>query len=318
MTPRDGFPFPPTSLPMPRHSLHVGLRLSSGRQVDGLEVRAPAKVNLFLEILGNRPDGYHDIATLMLAVSLFDTLKFKEESRGEIRLTSNCPELSTDLENLVYRAAVLLKRRTGCDKGARIHLTKRIPLAAGLAGGSSDAAATLVGLNRLWKLGLRKNRLVSLAKELGSDVAFFFSTPLAWCTGRGERVRPLKIGRPLWLVLVALPEGLSTAQVYRGVKVPEKPQGGVGIRRAVQAGDVEEIGRRLHNRLEPVAERLCPAIRRIRQRMEKLNPAGVRMSGSGTSVYALYRSHREALRVARQLRHGLKGEASVFLVRSCT
>jgi 4-diphosphocytidyl-2-C-methyl-D-erythritol kinase len=289
----------------------------SGRQIEVVEVRAPAKVNLFLEIKSKRLDGYHEIATLMLAVSLFDTLRFKEESGGDIQLTCNWPKLSTQSDNLVHRAAVLLKGRTRCDKGARIHLTKRIPVAAGLAGGSSDAAATLVGLNRLWKLGLKKSRLVSLAKELGSDVAFFFSTPLAWCTGRGEQVKPLELDTPLWLVLVTLPNGLSTAQVYRGVTVPEEALRGVEIRRVVRVGDAEEIGRYLHNRLEPVAEKLCPAVRTIRRRMEKLNPAGVRMSGSGTSVYALCRSHNEARRVARQLRHGLKGEASVFLVRSC-
>jgi 4-diphosphocytidyl-2-C-methyl-D-erythritol kinase len=282
-----------------------------------LKVWAPAKVNLFLEILCKRTDGYHDITTLMLAVSLFDSLKFKEEFSRDIRLTCNCSELSTGPDNLVHRAAILLKQRTGCNKGAHIHLTKRIPMAAGLAGGSSDAAATLAGLNQLWKLGLTKNRLVSLARQLGSDVAFFFSTPLAWCTGRGERVRPLELGRPLWFVLMTLQKGLSTAKVYGGVRVPKEPQRGWEIRRAVQAGEVEEVGRRLHNRLELVAESMCPVIRTIRRRMEKLNPAGVRMSGSGTSVYALCRNHSEALRVARQLRHGLKGEASVFLVRSC-
>lgn len=280
-------------------------------------VRAPAKVNLFLEVLAKRPDGYHDIATLMVAVSLFDTLKFKEESSGDIGLTCDNRQLSTGSDNLVVRAATLLKQRTGCVKGASIRLTKRIPLAAGLAGGSSDAAATLSGLNQLWKLKLTPKRLKSLGSELGSDVSFFFSTPAAWCTGRGERVRPLRLGKPLWFVLVALPVGLSTAQVYRAAQVPEDPQGGEEIRRAVRAGDIEEIGRRLHNRLEPVAEKLCPAVKEIRRRLEKLDPAGIRMSGSGPSVYALGRNRNEALRIARQLRHGLKAEANVFLVRSC-
>jgi 4-diphosphocytidyl-2-C-methyl-D-erythritol kinase len=280
-------------------------------------MRAPAKVNLFLEVLGKRPDGYHEIATLMVAVDLFDTLKFKEEFSGDIRLTCSSPFLSTGPDNLVLRAAELLKKRTGCKKGAKVRLTKRIPLEAGLGGGSSDAAGTLVGLNRLWKLGLARKRLASLGAELGSDVAVFFSTPAAWCTGRGERVKGLRLGKPIWFVLVAMPMGLSTAQVYQSVRVPPKPQGGEEIKRAVQMGNVKEIGRRLHNRLQLAAEKLCPAVQRVHESMKKLEPAGVLMSGSGTSVFALCRNRNEAMRVARQLRHGLKGEASVFLVRSC-
>src|SRR6266568_3835096 len=253
---------------------------------DTLVVQAPAKVNLFLEVLNKRPDGYHDIATLMVAVTLFDVLRFKEEKSGDIRLTCSNPELSTGPDNLVFRAADLLKRHTGCKKGVNIRLTKRIRLAAGLAGGSSDAAATLMALNHLWKLRLSRKKLMSLGAELGSDVAFFFSTPAAWCTGRGERVRPLRWREPLWFMLVALPMGLSTARVYRKVEAPEQPQSGVAILQAVQSGNVEEIGRRLHNRLQPVAERLCPDIRKLGRRLDRFSPAGVLMSGSGPSVFA--------------------------------
>jgi 4-diphosphocytidyl-2-C-methyl-D-erythritol kinase len=288
------------------------------RQAGALVMQAPAKVNLFLEVLAKRPDGYHDIETLMVAVNLFDTLKLREEPGGDIKLTCKHPDLSTGSDNLVIRAAALLKQQTGCEKGARIRLTKRIPLAAGLAGGSSDAAATLFGLNQLWKLGLTRARLTDLAKDLGSDVAFFFSAPAAWCTGRGERVIPLKLGRPLWFVLAVLPKGLSTARVYGGLQVPEDPLGGTEIRRAVEAGKVTEIGHRLHNRLQTVAQRLCPAIGTVSQRLAQLEPVGVLMSGSGPSVYALCRNHGEAVRIARQSRHGLKGEASVLLVRSCS
>jgi 4-diphosphocytidyl-2-C-methyl-D-erythritol kinase len=286
-------------------------------QDGALVIRAPAKVNLFLEVLAKRPDGYHDIETLMVAVNLFDTLKFREDSSGDIRLTCNRSELSTGADNLVVRAAALLKQQTNCEKGARIHLIKRIPLAAGLAGGSSDAAAALAGLNQLWKLHLTRKRLMSLATELGSDVAFFFSTSAAWCTGRGERVRPLRLRKPLWFALAVLPTGLATARVYGEVRVPEDPQGGEGIRRAFRAGDVIEIGRLLHNRLQTVAQRLCPVIGVAMERLIRLRPAGVLMSGSGPSVFALCRNYGEAGRIARQLRHGLKGEAIVLLVRSC-
>jgi len=296
----------------------------SERSADAVTVWAPAKVNLFLEVLAKRPDGYHDIATLMVAVSLFDTLEFKEDPSGEIRLESDHPDLPSGPENLVCRAADLLRRRRGVDRGVRIRLRKRIPLAAGLAGGSSDAAATLAGLNRLWRLGLSNTELAARGAELGSDVAFFFSPLVAWCTGRGEKVEPLRLGRALFLVLACPPVGVSTAQAYRGVTVPGQPRDGADMRAAVTAGNPEAIGRCLHNRLQPVAEGICPEVLALRRRLEALAPAGVLMSGSGSTVFALCRDHGEGLRVVRALasetqatrppeaRAGLK----VFLVRS--
>src|SRR5947207_4295880 len=124
------------------------------RRNGAVVVRAPAKVNLFLEVLAKRPDGYHEIATLMVAVSLYDTLEFKEDPTGHVRLQCDLPNLSTGPDNLVCRAAEALRRHAGITRGAAIRLTKRIPLAAGLAGGSTDAAATLAGLNQLWMVGL--------------------------------------------------------------------------------------------------------------------------------------------------------------------
>jgi 4-diphosphocytidyl-2-C-methyl-D-erythritol kinase len=276
----------------------------SERHADAVVVWAPAKVNLFLEVLAKRADGYHDIATLMVAVSCYDTLAFKEDPSGEIRLQCAQAELSTGPDNLVCRAAALLRQRTGCTKGAAIRLVKRIPLAAGLAGGSTDAAATLAGLNRLWRLGLRQEELAALGAELGSDVAFFFATPAAWCTGRGERVTPLRLGRPLWLVLVKPPFGLSTADVYRQVAVPAEPLAGTEVCAAAAVGDIAELGRQLHNRLQPAAERLCPEVAAWHAWLRQLGPAGQLMSGSGSSLFALCRDQREALRIARGLRDG--------------
>src|SRR5262249_40609185 len=155
----------------------------SERLADAVRVRAPAKVNLFLEVLAKRADGYHEIATLMAAVSLYDTLEFKEEPSGHIQLTCDNPDLTTGPENLVCRAAELLRRHTGCPRGALVRLWKRIPMAAGLAGGSTDAAAALDGLNRLWGLGLPRAGLMELGARLGSGVPFFFSAPAAAGTG---------------------------------------------------------------------------------------------------------------------------------------
>jgi len=282
-------------------------------------VWAPAKVNLFLEVLARRADGYHDIATLMVAVSLYDTLVCKADASGALRLRCNLPDLSTGPDNLVTRAAELLRRHTGCRHGADIRLLKRIPLAAGLAGGSTDAAAALAGLNLLWRLGLTTQELATMAADLGSDVPFFFATPAAWCEGRGEQVMPLVLGRPLLFVLACPPAGLSTAAVYRDVRVPDQPESGQEIRRALSAGDVDEIGLGLHNRLQPSAERLCPAVAAVHRRLAGLPGAGAMMSGSGTSLFALCHDRNEALRIAHELRHGPDEglRLRVYPVRSC-
>src|SRR5438105_5682461 len=220
----------------------------SERHADAVVVWAPAKVNLYLEVLAKRADGYHEIATLMVAVSLFDTLEFKEEASGDLALRCSDPNLSTGPDNLIRRAAEGLRRRTGCARGASIRLQKRIPKAAGLAGGSTDAAATLAGLNRLWRLGLKDAELAEVGAEIGSDVPFFFATPAAWCTGRGEKVQPVQLGQPLFLALACPAIGLAPADVYRGVAVPQTPVTGEAIRRAAAEGDIEELGRWLHNR----------------------------------------------------------------------
>jgi 4-diphosphocytidyl-2-C-methyl-D-erythritol kinase len=277
----------------------------------GLTVRAPAKVNLFLEVLGKRPDGYHDLATLMVAVGLFDTLEFKEDHAGPVSLElasladhapeEGRPSLGTGPENLVRRAAELLRLRTGHRGGVRIRLHKRIPLQAGLAGGSSDAAATLVGLNRLWRLGLGREELSALGAELGSDVAFFLGTPAAWCTGRGEIVKPLRPARPLWLVLACPPVGLSTADVFRALTLPETPADGSELCLALERGDLDAIAAGLFNRLQPAAEHLCPAVAEVNERLGRLGALGHLMSGSGTTLFALCRTHANAWRVADEL-----------------
>lgn len=287
---------------------------------DAVLVWAPAKVNLFLEVLARRADGYHEIATLMVAVSLYDTLEFKEEPSGRIHLECDRADLGTGPDNLVLRAADALRQETGCRRGAAVRLTKRIPMAAGLAGGSTDAAATLAGLDRLWDLGLPAERLAELGARVGSDVPFFFAPGAAWCTGRGEQVTPVALRQPLWFVLVCPPFGLSTAAVYRGVAVPPAPEDGRAMRQAVADGDPVAVGRRLHNRLQPVAEALRPELREELARLAALGPCGQAMSGSGSSLFALCRDEGEALRVAGGLRpRPEKGmDPRVFIVRSCS
>jgi 4-diphosphocytidyl-2-C-methyl-D-erythritol kinase len=289
------------------------------RQGAAVIVRAPAKVNLFLEVRGKRADGYHDLETLMVAVGLYDSLELWDDPAGPVTLTCDHPGLSTGADNLVCRAAELLRRRTGHTGGATLRLWKRVPMAAGLAGGSSDAAATLAGLNRLWRLGLTAAELGRLGAELGSDVAFFLAAPAAWCTGRGEIIAPLRLDRPLDLVLVCPPEGLATAEVFRNVTPPAEPLGGDSVRAAALGGDITALAAGLHNRLQSVAERLCPAVAQARAALAHWRPAGVLMSGSGTTVFALCRGPSEALSIARGLRSVRQDadETRVYVVRSC-
>jgi 4-diphosphocytidyl-2-C-methyl-D-erythritol kinase len=277
-------------------------------------------VNLFLEVLGRRTDGYHEISTLMVAITHYDTLEFKEESAGIIRIESDTPSFSTGPDNLICQAAETLAKHAGCRRGARIFVRKRIPLAAGLGGGSSDAAATLSGLNQLWRLGLTGPELHSMAADLGSDVPFFLSGSAAWCSGRGEQVRPIKLDFSFWLVLVCPGEKLATRDVYRALQVPNKVVPADGMEKAIRQGDVTMIGRSLYNRLQPVAEQLCPKVARVRQRLEAFQPLGCLMSGSGSAVFALCRDRPQAVSIANAMfsRTESGPESSVFMVRSCS
>ena len=268
--------------------------------LDDVVVWAPAKVNLFLEVLGKRPDGYHDIATLMVAIRLYDTLVF----RADPTLTLRCSDakLSAGPDNLVLKAAKLLQDRTGYKSGANIRLVKRIPMAAGLAGGSADAAATLLGLNQLWQLGLSKGDLAKLSGEIGSDIPFFFHTPAAWCTGRGEIVTSVNLPIPLHFVLLCPSFGLATAAVYKNVAVPPTPVLGDEIRMAFAKGDVDYIGRLLHNRLQMAATTLDGRVAEYAAMLAETKPAGCLMSGSGSTLFALCRSADEAAHVAASLK----------------
>ena len=285
-----------------------------------LVVAAPAKINLFLEIRGKRPDGYHDLESLMVAVNLFDTLELSTRFDGAIELRCDPPSLSTGRDNLVYKAAERLRIRANREElGASIHLTKRIPMQAGLAGGSSDAAATILGLNHLWNLNLSHSELAAVAAEVGSDVAFFLALPAGWCTGRGELVSPEAASRSFDVVLVCPPVGLSTVEVYRALQVPSVPVDGFAARAAFRAGDPDALGAALFNRLQPPAVHLAPAVETVYRRLVGLKPAGCLMSGSGSAVFALCRDSHEAHRVAQAFRASrppAEPESRVAVVRT--
>jgi 4-diphosphocytidyl-2-C-methyl-D-erythritol kinase len=269
----------------------------------GVEVLAPAKLNLFLEVLGRRSDGYHEIESLMVAVSLYDSITFTEEPSGEISLRCNEPTLPVGTDNLVVIAAERLRAEAQSRRGARIVLEKAIPMQAGLAGGSSDAAATLTALDRLWDLRTPPERLRALAGEIGSDVTFFTQAPAAVCRGRGERVEPVPLEERYHFVLVCPPVGMSTSDVYRQVVPPKKPRSIRPVLEAFSHGGAAELGRGLFNRLQPAAEALRPELTRVRDALASLGPLldGSLMSGSGSAYFGLCRTSDAARRAAEIL-----------------
>lgn len=290
-----------------------------------LAVQAPAKLNLFLEILGKRSDGFHELETLMVTVDWYDTLVVRDQP-GPIRLM--CRQagqrsddggsgIPTGDDNLVVRAARLLKESTGHSGGAEIHLVKRIPMAAGLAGGSSDAAATLWALNRTWRTGLTNEELRELAAKLGSDIPFFLADrPAAVCRGRGEQVEPAPLPAGLCFVIARPSGGLSTALVYRHCRPSPHPRTAGDLVRKFQSGRLQDAGSLLHNALQEPAERLSPEVSQLKSLFSQQPVMGHLMSGSGTAYFGLCSHRRQALQIAARLRAAGVPHVAVVQTRS--
>jgi 4-diphosphocytidyl-2-C-methyl-D-erythritol kinase len=278
-------------------------------------VYAPAKVNLFLEIVARREDGFHELETLMAPLSLADTLIFTPHNGAEI--TFECRwacgiaargkaermanELPPALDNLAFKAIDLLRRRAKEALGAKVLLVKRIPAAAGLGGASSDAAAALVAANEAWKLGRSRAHLAELAAELGSDVPFFLTDGAAVCRGRGEQITGVRLPR-MNMVIVRPPVGLSTALVYKACRPAAKPTTAARLIEALPQGNIAAAAKLLHNRLQAPAAILTDWIARLAVEFGRIDCLGHQMSGSGSSYFGLCRSARHARRQAARLR----------------
>jgi 4-diphosphocytidyl-2-C-methyl-D-erythritol kinase len=294
------------------------------RSAVDLVVQAPAKLNLFFEVLAKRNDGYHEVETLMCPIDLCDTLHFQDAPDGPVEFRCQrafgsfgrgLDDVPDGPDNLATRAVELVRRRAGVRRGAKLLLIKRIPSAAGLGGGSSDAAAALVAANEGWRLGLPRDELIRWAAELGSDVPFFLAGGPAICRGRGEIVESLARLGSLSFVVVRPPEGLATAAVYGKCRPAEQPRSVRPLLEALHRGDWSLAGSRLWNRLQPAAEMLSPWIQRLQKEFAPLDCLGHGMSGSGSSYFGLCRHARHARRSERRLR--ARGFDAVFTVRSC-
>ena len=267
-----------------------------------LKLQAFAKINLTLDVLYKRPDGYHEVAMVMQAIDLADELTLSPQEEG-ITLSTDSPGLETDGRNLACRAASLLREHCGLRQGVHIHINKKIPVAAGLAGGSADAAATLKGLNRLWELNLPLKELALLGAQLGSDVPFCLYGKTMLATGRGEYLRPLPPLPECWVVLAKPPAAVATAWVYANyrnspdVSHPDTD----GLLQALAEKSFSGVAARLGNVLETVTIPAYPEIVELKNRMLRYGAAASLMSGSGPTVFGLTDTYEKARGLAGQM-----------------
>lgn len=276
-----------------------------GKPPAQVQVFSPAKINLYLNILGQRPDGYHDLETVMVPLDFGDQITLQLRKASTVLECDN-PNLPSDDTNLALRAAKLLAQTCDVQKGAKIVLQKRIPLAAGLGGGSSNAAAVLAGLDRLWQTRLPGKKLNELAAGLGSDINFFLAGSAALCRGRGERVEPIPCKLSAAILLVNPGFGISTKWAYQSWAAaakltPKAPEVSL-LLRALAADDLAGVCRGLFNSLEAPSERKFPVLRLLKDAMRENGAAGALMSGSGATVFGLFAQARAAEQAAGRIR----------------
>lgn len=283
---------------------------------------APAKLNLALAITGRRPDGFHDLSTVFERISLADTLVFSSVKDNTICITCTNPSVPVDARNLVFKAAELLRVGENVSAGALIHIEKRIPVAAGLAGGSSNAATALLGLNKLWALNLSRAALIRYARQVGSDVAFFlYDTPFALGSGRGDNIKVLPVRAKFWHVLITAKQPLLTKDVYAAYASFFSGKGPLTKRERdvtmllgfLKKGNIARLRDMLFNDLEGPIGRLRPSLLVLKKRLQKCVPHGVCFSGSGPSLFALTADKAEAEQAAAIFRRVYR---QVFVVQT--
>jgi 4-diphosphocytidyl-2-C-methyl-D-erythritol kinase len=306
------------------------------KSVDGFRVMVPCKVNLFLEVLGKRPDGYHSLDTVMMAVSLVDELRIKRRQDSQLVLSVVFPDgsgnpidnfdhawsIPADSSNLIIRALERFRSRLRINQGADIELTKRIPAMAGLGGGSADCAAALVLGSLLWETESDFDQVQSLASELGSDINFFLEGGcdgfwLARCTGRGERIEPIRCKQPLHLVIIHPPRGCSTKMIFDQLKRHDPLHHDTLLSsdrliEGLESGNLATVRGELFNRLEEPAKLTSDWIERSRMWLDRYDHHGQALSGSGSARFCLCRTAAEAEKIVIDIES--HGEMRAFAV----
>ena len=278
-----------------------------------MKVKAFAKINLCLDVLRRKEDGYHEVEMVMTNVDIADVLEIKELEEKKILLKSGNKDLAMDETNLIYKAIVLLQKEAGKDFGIELSLEKNIPMEAGMAGGSADAAATLKAVNELFKLNISKDRLMELGASLGADIPFCIMGGTALASGIGEKLKSLK-PLPKMKILIAKPNtGLSTKKVYKSLDIENLNKSGFRHRDVKEMVSViesdkdektkiKEIADSLNNILELPSIKLLPFIEDIKKTMMDNNCLGCLMSGSGTAVFGIFDSDEDMLRTKKILK----------------
>lgn len=284
--------------------------------VKELRLNAYAKVNLALNVLQRREDGYHEVETVLHTIGLHDVITLRETGEGIQVSAADGEDIPTGPDSLVHRAAALLREAYRVDRPVEIEVRKRIPVAAGLGGGSADAAVTLIGLAQMWKLRLDRHALHTLAGRLGSDVPFFLGGGAAVAMGRGERVQPLPPLPSTWVVLARPRIPVLTEWAYRHLRLPEnaKRPDVAAVAEAVTRHDVPAVGRLLANVFEPFIAAQHPVVADLKARILRGETYGAAMSGTGPTVFGLMANEAAARRVADDL--GAAGDLDVFVTRT--
>lgn len=284
-----------------------------------IKLKANAKINLFLDILGKRKDGYHNIKTVFQEISLSDDIFIKEIKNGiplkrdSVSIVCDNPLIPTDKRNLVYKSADLIKRRFGIKKSVEIKIKKRIPVGAGLGGGSADAAAVLRGLNKLWNLKLTKSQLVRIGKQIGADVPFFLYGGRCLGEGIGDKLTSLKIRKKEWYVLVNPPFEIFTKTVYSRLTPLEiQYRGATSLMGLTKTRKTYKINKHT-NRLEDVVIPLYPEIKKIKDLLVENGAKFSLMSGSGSCVFGFVKNKSVGEKIKKNIR---KDGYTVWLVHS--
>lgn len=256
-----------------------------------LRLSSPAKLNFYLQVLGKRPDEFHEIVTLFQRISLADELTFRSiPKNNSIRIRCDHPHVPCGPKNLVYKVVEIIRQRFGISQGVDIEIKKNIPVAAGLAGGSTNAATTFLALNQLWNLNLSRKQLVDMGLEIGSDVPFFlYEVSWAWGTGRGGTITPLKLSLKTWQTVVVPKVKMYAKTVYQGLN-SRLTKGGVDaniLTYSLKRNDLDGVSKLLRNDLEAVVLNMRPSLKVLQQRLKSLGAKAVMVSGSGPAVFGL-------------------------------
>ena len=282
-----------------------------------LVLKAKAKINLGLDVLAKRPDGYHELRMVMQSIGLHDEICLTVTQEPGIRIRTDAPGLPTDKRNLAYRAAALLMEEFGIGQGLKISLNKKIPMAAGLAGGSADAAAVLKGVSRLFGLNLSMEELQKRGVQLGADIPYCIMMGTALAEGIGEKLTRLPDAPACHVLLAKPPVEVSTGFVYGNLKVDrlEKHPDIDGQTAAIRDGDLKKMAALMGNVLETVTIPVHPVIRELKDEMRSLGAVGAMMSGSGPTVFGLFDEEDRAGEAYERMKHSRGDDCEVILTR---